>query len=67
MVQLADKEMMEMANGQNIPPTEGASLEHTQSHVDFTKTDTFAGLPQDRQQAIIEHYQGEAQVNGVMS
>ena len=66
MVQLADKEMMEMANGQVLPPTEGASVAHTQAHIDFTKTDTFAGLPPEAQQAIVQHYQGEAQVNGLM-
>jgi hypothetical protein len=64
---LADKEMMQMANGEDLPPTEGASLEHTQAHIDFTKTETFASLPPDRQQAIVAHFQGEAQVNGLMS
>lgn len=59
MIELADKETMEMANGAQIPPTEGATMEHTEAHIDFSKSDTFMGLPPETQQIIKAHYVGE--------
>ena len=66
MKSLADKETMAMANGEQLPPTEGATIEHTQAHLDFMKTETFAGLSPQSQQYIQQHVQGEAQINGIL-
>lgn len=59
MVSLADKENTQMANGEQIPPTEGATPDHTQAHLDFTRSQTFGTLPPEIQQIITDHYQGE--------
>lgn len=61
MVKLADKENMEMANGSQVPSTEGATLEHTQAHKDFIESQTFQSLPPEIQQAFAAHTQGELQ------
>ena len=59
MQAMADKENMEMAQGNPLPPTEGADIVHTQSHIDFTKTDMFKQLPPEIQQMFADHIQGE--------
>ena len=59
MQAMADKENMEMAQGNPLPPTEGADIVHTQSHIDFTKTDMFKQLPPEIQQIFADHIQGE--------
>jgi len=59
MQAMADKENMEMANGNILPPTEGATPEHSQVHRDFINSKTFQELPPEIQQGIVEHYQGE--------
>lgn len=65
MAGLADQENMAMMNGDNLPPTQGADLQHTQAHVDFAKSDIFMSAPPDRQQVIVAHIQGELQAQGV--
>lgn len=56
---IADKENMSMAQGQPVPPTEGADITHTQAHIDFTKTDMFRSLPEQVKQMFADHIQGE--------
>jgi hypothetical protein len=65
MVALADKENTTMMGGQELPPTEGADMTHSQGHIDFTRTDMFAQAPPEVQQIIINHLQGEMQYHGV--
>jgi len=64
MTALADKENAEMMNGQDLPPTEGADMAHTQGHIDFTKTDMYMGAPPEVVQIFTEHIQGELQLHG---
>lgn len=59
MAGMADKENMAMAQGQVLPSTEGADIVHTQSHIDFTKTDMFKSLPNETKQIFADHIQGE--------
>ncbi len=66
MLAVADKENMAMMNGQQIPPTEGADLVHTQAHTDFGKTQMFAGAPPQAQQILSAHIQGELRAHGMM-
>ena len=65
MAALADKENTQMMNGQPLPPTEGADLIHHQAHMDFVQTNTFAQVPDEIKQIIIQHIQGEAQMLGL--
>ena len=66
MIALADKENMGMMNGEQIPPTEGADIVHTQTHSDFTKTDMYASAPPEVQQIFATHVAGEMQQHGMM-
>jgi hypothetical protein len=59
MVAMADKENMAMAQGQQLPPTEGADMVHTQAHTDFVQSDTFKQLPNEIKQIFVDHIQGE--------
>ena len=59
MVALADKENMQMAQGQPLPPTEGATPDHSQAHRDFLNSQTGQQLPDEVKGLIYEHYQGE--------
>lgn len=59
MQALADKENMTMAQGQQLPPTEGADIVHTQAHTDFVQSDTFKSLPDEIKQVFADHIQGE--------
>jgi hypothetical protein len=64
---LADKENMQMMNGENIPPTEGADINHTQAHVDFIKSQMLQeAATQNPQiaQVFKQHIQGELQAQG---
>lgn len=65
LIALADKENTEMMNGQPLPPTEGATLEHTQAHMDFMNTQTFQTANPQIQQVIAQHVQGERQALGM--
>ena len=65
MTALADKENAGMMNGDQIPPTEGADIVHTQGHTDFMKTDMFRSAPPEIQQLVSQHVQGEMQFHGV--
>ena len=56
---MADKENMAMAQGEALPPTEGADITHTQAHIDFTKSDMFRSLPDEVKQMFADHIQGE--------
>lgn len=59
MVEQADKEMMQMMNGEDLPPTEGATPEHVQAERDFTQSNTFTQASPQTQQLIMNHIQGE--------
>jgi len=59
MVRLADEENTRMMNGEDIPPTEGATPEHTQAHIDFSNSATFQEASEDIKAMIINHYEGE--------
>lgn len=59
MVEMADKDMMDILNGADVPPTEGATPEHVQAERDFTQSNTFTQAPQELQQLILAHIQGE--------
>jgi hypothetical protein len=64
---LADKENTQMMNGENLPPTEGADINHTQGHVDFVKSQMFQqGASQNPQIVPVfkQHIQGELQAQG---
>lgn len=65
MQDLADKENMAMMQGQQVPPTEGADMTHTQAHIDFMRSNTFAGADPQSQQVVQAHVQGELQLQGV--
>lgn len=66
MLAIADKENMAMMNGEQLPPTEGADIVHTQAHTDFTKTDTFKnGATPEIQQVFMDHIRGEFQNHGM--
>lgn len=66
MIALADKEMTRILNGEDLPPTEGATVDHIQAEQDFTKSRTFQSAPPDRQQAIVQHIRGELAEQGVV-
>ena len=66
MIALADKENMGMMNGEQIPPTEGADIVHTQTHSDFTRTDMYASAPPEVQQIFATHVAGEMQQHGMV-
>jgi hypothetical protein len=59
MVALADKENMAMAQGEQVPPTEGATPDHSQAHRDFIQSKTGQNLDQEILKALVSHYQGE--------
>lgn len=65
---LADKENLEMVQGQQIPPTQGVGLEHTQAHADFAQTQDFKNEAA-KNPALIQimqaHIQGELQLQGI--
>lgn len=65
MIDMADKENVAMMQGKQLPPTEGADMRHTQAHLDFMKTSTFASAPQQVQAILAQHAQGELQMQGV--
>jgi hypothetical protein len=58
---------MAMMNGEQLPPTEGADMTHTQTHVDFMKSQMFSQVDPQIQQIFQMHVQGEAQAQGVAS
>jgi len=67
MIVLAEQENMQMAQtGEPIPPTEGATPEHTAVHEAFMQSDQFKQVPPQIQQAFQEHVSGEkgAQTGG---
>jgi len=64
MVRLADQENMQMMNGEVLPPTEGADLTHTQSHLDFMKTDVYKSASTKVKDTIRSHAEGETQYSG---
>lgn len=65
MKAMADKENTAMANGEPLPPTEGADMNMVQAHLDFMQTQIFAELPPEIQQNIQAHVQGEMQALGI--
>ncbi len=68
MVALADKENTQMMNRDQLPPTEGATINHSQAHADFINSETFrTQADQDIKNIFAQHYQGELQMLGVTS
>lgn len=65
MKDMADKENMEIMNGAQIPPTEGANMVHTQTHLDFMQTDTFRSADPQVQAMLAQHAKGELQRQGI--
>ncbi len=66
-VAYADKENVQMMNGNALPPTEGASIDHTQSHLDFMNSKTFMQEADENIKKIFtDHVVPEAQANGLM-
>jgi hypothetical protein len=65
MQELADKENMQMMQGNQLPPTEGSDLTHTQTHIDFTNTDMYKSASEEIKQNFVSHIQGEMQLHGV--
>ena len=59
MVALAEQESTDMLNGQSIPPTEGATPEHSQVHRDIINSRTFKSADPQNQKLLMEHYSGE--------
>ena len=59
MVALAEEESTRMLNGEQIPPTEGATPDHSQVHRDVINSRTFKTAPVEVQQILLQHYQGE--------
>ena len=59
MVALAEQESMDMLNGQSVPPTEGATPDHSQVHRDIINSRTFKTAPPEGQQFLLTHYQEE--------
>jgi hypothetical protein len=64
MLELADQENMQMMNGQQLPPTEGADMQHTQGHIDFVKTGTFKQATPEAAMIFKAHINGELEMNG---
>lgn len=67
MAQLADKESMAMMQGQQVPPTEGADMTHTQAHIDFMKSQMFGEASPQVKQLFQQHISGELQNQGVQA
>lgn len=66
MVALADKENMQMMKGNRLPPTEGATPDHTQAHIDFVSSQTFQqSASQEISQVFMQHVEGEKRINSV--
>lgn len=66
MVALADKENMQMMQGEQLPPTEGADLNHTMAHRDFMSSQTFKTEADETiQQVFVQHVQGELAAHGM--
>lgn len=65
MKALADKESMAMMQGQQVPPTEGADMVHTQAHIDFMKSQMFTQATPDVQQLFQLHISGELGNQGI--
>ena len=60
LVALADKENMQMMNGEQLPPTEGADLQHSMAHKDFMESQTFQTEADENVKNIfVQHIQGE--------
>lgn len=61
--ELAELENQVMANGHVLQGTEGATIDHTKVHLDFTETKQFDELPETTQQIIINHIMEEHDAN----
>jgi hypothetical protein len=63
MQMLAEAENLVLAAGQPLSPTEGATIEHTTVHLNYTKSAEFQTLPPQVQQLFEFHIMGEDQAN----
>lgn len=55
MVELADLENYVMKAGTPLVGTEGATVEHTMEHLNFSHTEEFNSLPEQNRQIILNH------------
>ena len=59
MIQLAIEENDRIMKGEQIPPTKGATQEHTARHEALIKSTDFQQLPDKVKQILVSHYEGE--------
>ena len=59
MTALAEEENGRMMKGENIPPTQGATEDHTAVHMALADSTDFDQLPPEAQKVIIKHADGE--------
>lgn len=55
MIELADLENFAMSQGQVLQGTEGATLEHTQHHLQYTQSAEYEALPEATQEIFKNH------------
>lgn len=63
MKEAAEWENRVMAAGNFLSPTKGATIEHTEEHLNYTKTSEFEQLPEETQEIIMQHITGEHDAN----
>lgn len=59
IARLAEEENQRMIKGEQIPPTQSATPEHTERHRMLALSDDMKQLSEEIQQIIIAHYEGE--------
>lgn len=59
LTQLAQEENDRMMNGENIPPTKGATEQHTAVHMALADSTNFKSLQPEAQKVLTAHAQGE--------
>lgn len=65
-VQLVDEENMVMMNGEPLPPSQGIDMAHTQGHIDFTQSPSYAQATPEINQIFEQHIQGELASHGML-
>lgn len=63
-VQLADEENVRMMNGEVLPPTPNASVQHSQAHLDWAQSPDAQQNPRVVQ-VVLQHARGELQAQGL--
>ena len=59
MAALGEEENQRMMQGEQIPPTQGATLEHNDRHRALIMSTNFKQMPPEIQKIIVIHYEGE--------